>query len=784
MSTDDPDNKGADPRCDAVDQAGEQSYIDDPDFDGSVESVKQHYRTVKPVYESLAQLGEYPTTGFIGNSGWYKKSYRADDDCQAVLYRRAYTFEEDYDELVRDGIEYNDSDSSWRSAYNIASWNDRQAVYDGIEVSDSSELGQGDGLAGFDSLRGFPLWVDLDLEDNNDGEDGPNYKQRRGDLEETSLSIIEEAYQAYTEEFADLLGTDPGQIAVFDSGGGGYLYTPAAVTIPISERYEDDQGVGGDARSLIFKELRKRMFAYGTGTSVSKAADDYGFTGIAARVNDRVEGADELLSPDWMQNRNRQSKAPLAIHADHDVVVTPARPAGDAETIRYHPTKVSDVDDDLIAQTCRETAKIVNIPDQSVMLDWADSYVSTLFPEFDTGDWRETLDDWLAVARSRSRSEIHRQAVEKRRQQRRLEQRTDRDSTDGSSRTAGELLTEIDVTPVRKDVFDVLEGATTGGATFDSRHDVYEWWRDDDDELIVDVRDVIREYAVDDPELDWETSDRGHEVTFRPCWRHSESGESCAVRWVDTGDPEMSSTEYSVNNRFIDNGCDGGGGGGGPVKAYALGTGILPSADDPSRTDRDNAAAESLSGRQWAQAVEGLRADGYPIPIYIPESGSDRGDGGQYDETPLWALRKAAVALDVCGTTDFVEHETDDGESYLGFDAETYNAVLQALDKEGIHHGRDQIKRNVRSDYYEIDLGEYVDGDPWTDFDVMLRACLRARDDGAISRSAEPPARALIPLQRDVLRQSANAEMSAGTRTTLLELYQEISADDLSELLQ
>lgn len=772
MSTDDPADEDNNQRDNTVETGSKYAYIDDPAFDGSVAAVKRHYREVKPAFDSFAQLGNYPTTGMVGNSGWYQSDYRSDEDGNVIQHRRAYTLEEDFDELVS-GIERFESDSSWRSAYNITSWNDREAVYEGIEVQDTSTLSQGDGLVGFDSLRGFPLWVDLDLNDNEDGTEGPNYKRRRGDLDPDVVQIVEQAYQAYTQEFADLVGIDSEDVAVFDSGGGGYLYTPAAATIPISERYEDETGIGGDARRLIFQELRKRMFAYGTGTSVSKTADDYGFTGIQTRVNERVDGAAEYLNPDWMQNRNRQSKAPLAIHGGHDIVVTPARRIEDSSAIRYSPTLVSDVDDRLIERTCQETAKIVTMPDRSEMVQMTESYVSTLFPEFDAGDWRQTIDNWLADARSRSRTEIHRRAVEERRQQKRLEERIDSDAQDGSRRTTGEFLTEIEVTPVKKDVFDVLDGATKKGASFKSRRDVHKWWNNDDDELIVDVRDVIREHAVDDPERDWITSDRGHEVTFRPSWRTSSSGESCAVRWVNDGDPARDGSGVSPNNGFIDNGCDGGGG---PAKAYALGTGILGEEGQSN----DNAAAASLSGPQWAQAVEGLRQDGHPIPIHIPEAGSDRGDGGTYDETPLWALRKAAVALDVCQPAEFVEHETDDGETYLGFDAETYNDVLRALDREGINHGRELIDRTVRSDYYEIDLGEYVEANPWTDFDGMLRA----RDDGAIDPAADPPARALIPLRRDVLHQSPHEEMSNGTRTTLLELYDDITADDLEDVLQ
>ena len=751
--------------------AGEpDAYIDDPEFGGDVDAVREHYERVRPVYERFGDLDGAPTTGFFGNSGWYRSTYRSNDAGRAVEHRRAYTFERDYDQLV-ESIERDSEDTSWRSAYNVTSWKDRNAVYTGVETERSADLGQGDGLAGFGDMRGFPLWVDLDLRDNDDGADGPNYKRRRGDLDDDVRETVERAYRAYVDEFAELFGGEPADVAVFDSGGGGYLYTPAALTLPIAERYAGDSGPGGDARKLVFEELRERLFAYGTGTAVNKNAGDYGFEGIETRVNDRVDGAAELLDPDWMQNKNRQSKAPLAIHGDHDVVVTPARPVGERDGIEYEPTLVSDVDDELIESTAREAEKIVDVPDRNVLDGWTDTFVRTLFPEFDGDNWRETLDTWLAREREQKRDRLHQRALDVREQRQRLRERVDdRDEDADSQRSAGELLGELDVTPIRKDIFDVLDGATKAGAEFTSTDDVREWWRDGDDELLVDVRDVLREHAADE----WRTSDRGHEITFKPSWRDSGSGESCAVEWVsnDSDDP----SDPSVGNGFVDNSCDGSGG---PAKAYALGTGIIAPGE--------HAAAESLHGRAWADAVEGLRSEGYPIPMYVPEAGSEGPDGEPYERTPLWGLRKAALALGVCDRDDFVERETDAGETYLGFEGPTYNAVLRALDDVGIDHGREPVETRTRSKYYDLELSEYVDGDgdPWTDPDTMLRACLRARDAGAVSEHATPPTTALLPLRRDVLDQSPDRDMSSGTKDLLVDLYHELDGvDELDDVLR
>jgi len=58
---------------------------------------------------------------------------------------------------------------------------------------------------------------------------------------------------------------------------------------------------------------------------------------------------------------------------------------------------------------------------------------------------------------------------------------------------------------------------------------------------------------------------------------------------------------------------------------------------------------------------------------------------------------------------------------------------------------------NGKSGYYDADLGAYVDGDPWSDPDAMLTACLMARAEGAVSRDAKPPTLALTPIVREYL---------------------------------
>lgn len=95
-----------------------------------------------------------------------------------------------------------------------------------------------------------------------------------------------------------------------------------------------------------------------------------------------------------------------------------------------------------------------------------------------------------------------------------------------------------------------------------------------------------------------------------------------------------------------------------------------------------------LSGEDFWDAVDALRDDGHDIPVYIPGCGSGDGGGSEYEKTPHWALRKAAVALHVLPEGGFVTKESDDGETYEGFPGRvTFDRTLDELEALGIEHG-------------------------------------------------------------------------------------------------
>lgn len=100
-----------------INEHSEEEYIQDPTFDATPDAVREHYRRCQDVYETMGNLDGCPTTGFIGNSGWYKYHFEYDLSSDALanghrIHRRAYTIEADFDTLIR-GIKRKPDNSSW-----------------------------------------------------------------------------------------------------------------------------------------------------------------------------------------------------------------------------------------------------------------------------------------------------------------------------------------------------------------------------------------------------------------------------------------------------------------------------------------------------------------------------------------------------------------------------------------------------------------------------------------------------------------------------------------------
>lgn len=569
-----------------------ETTVQDPD-----EHVREHYRKIKPVYDTLATIDteagpSYPTTWVSGYRGHYHIEWRDDE-----VFRRGRTIGADFEELL------DDLDRDDRTMHVMTSWKDAPAIFEGDTAPEYDDFETGDGLGYYDSLRGVTIWRDIDLKDKNS----------RDELTEDEIAAIERDLANVAEAIADLLDIDAEDIAMFDSGGGAYPFAPAAVTLPIANAFEDDE------RARVLEELIDRINAY---------------------LEDVWDPESGLLGLDADVNNNRQSKAPLSIHMSKDVVVAPLRDA--AGEIDFTPTAIEDVDETLISRTVAECEKIVDPTMQRAV----GPLVSTLFDEHE-GDWYERLRAWL----DNEAAEALQRKIERDHIKGRIEKKK-RDRQRGYDVPELDAVEDAEITDDIGYLFAAIDA--------------------------IDIRDVVREFCCDE----WDTADRSGETNFEPSWRNSSSGKSCFVAGRDV---------------FGDNKVNGGGG---PVVAYALGDGTISDARDHP------------TGRDWFDCVAGLRNAGYEIPLFVPAAGSQRNTGGRYDETPLWALRETAVALGICTPDDFVERETDDGGTYLGFgSAATYNATIKALNERDIDHGRALLGDGEASRSTRVELGLDEDDD-------------------------------------------------------------------------
>ena len=671
-------------------------YITDEDWSRTLEDIRQHYRQLSGVYDELATLGDtYPTLGFASSAGWYQN--RSEDDLDKIEAgwtdrARCTTFERDWSTILEDQLGTHGRDcevfniSSWKapeSPYDWRSfrWEDSDRVWESV-TEDTADFKDDKPTPDYDHLRGFGFWCDLDLAD----------KQGRADLTDDELRTVEAAQEAVIEGVADLYGIDSGAVYALDSGGGAYVYGPPEVALPIADHLESDD------RARFFNDVRTSM------------RDDFAAQ-LWDDVVDEVPGADDLLDPDWIQNVNRQTKAPGAIHHNHDLVVTPLRKR-DPDTravvgaVDYTPTRVSEIDAEAVAGLESWAAGLTAIEHT----DAVGTFVETLYPDLaaEAGGWREIVDERTDTLRAEYEDRVVR--VQERREQ--IESwAEDEGTTDSVDRPdTGDGGGASYTTP---------SGAYRGTGIVTERKKLRAAIE------TIDVREVVRKYAS----ASYNTSSRPHETTFDPSWRTSGSGKSCAIP--------------NGENGFIDNSCDAAGG---PVKAFALGERIL--------TD----ATRSL-GDDYGKAVDAMRDEGYNIPVFVPDARSE-----DYQKTPLWAVRNAAVALEVLEPDEFVERQSDSGDTYPGFpDAETYNQALDALEDEGVNHARERADGVERSsEYFATDLSgvaeaQGIDADPFDDM-TLLKTCLHAREQRDGLGDADPPYAALRALAKHIDLPLADAE--------------------------
>ena len=430
-------------------------------------TIREHYARITPVMEELADVDGNLTIGLNDYSGWYVR--RDQDDFELI--------EEGYDQEARCATLATDYATVQgrieRALYTVTTYKSRDAFVDWEPCTfedGETKWRTSSPTPGYGDLRGVMAWGDIDLADD--------LKPQRGDLDEDTQQVIDETLEAYIDEYARLYG-DRDAVFGLDSVGGSYIMGAPAATLPIAELFDED----ADARERVMEAFVDRSNEW------LKEAQD--------RVEDRVDGAAEVIDPDWVNNCNRQYKAPLSLHTDHDAVVVPLN----TDAPSYELVPFSDVDDDLVEATASWAADLTD----TEYRDHAETLVKRLWP-----DEYETHDGWEAALKSWAEAESEREERQEQARLRARQRRRERKEQMGSG------FEGAPITPFREDVYDAIDR--------------------------IDTADVVRKHASDA----WNTGrDSNDKIEFDPSWRTSESGSSC---FVDT-----------ANNSFGDSGMGGGG---------------------------------------------------------------------------------------------------------------------------------------------------------------------------------------------------------------------------------
>lgn len=556
----------------------------------SDDEITDHYKRCAAVYDALGTLGGYKTIGLNDYWGWY--IYEDDimvemDGSPHTEVGRAATFADDLTEILN---------RAERALYATTSYKDPDSIspkpthFD----EDRGERIWQDGsnpLPEYKDLRAVPVWADIDLADDVKSE-------RESGLNPETKTTVEATLDAYLEEFATLIG---GRDAVYalDSVGGAYAFTAPEATLPLVALADTDQ-----EREILMQGFIDRSNEW--------LAD------VVERVNERIDGAESVIDPDLVNNKNRQYKAPMSLHTDMDAVVTPINTASPS----YDYTPVEAVDEDLIEHT-------VGWADSLTAIDYRDRVtvlVEKLWPEYvdEYGDPKTAITQWVSEEIEK-REEAAEQAQKVRARRRQRTRSTDREF-------------EGPITPHVADVFDALDSLNIERVAEDTI--VHRW---------TDQTSGYSDQSGD------------NRRAFIPIWgRNANSGNANFVSlrdgvWHDSGNGDT----------------------GGPVKMALVAKEGFPRDETPC-------------GKDWTQGLEYLRQLGYEIPVWTPDAKSVSLDGDEYQIMPFWAVRKAALALDILPEKALSTRQTDSGETYQGFPGpKTYNRALRAIEDAGLTHNRE-----------------------------------------------------------------------------------------------
>lgn len=424
------------------------------------EEIAAHYQRAQDVYAELGDLAGYETLTAPDFVGWYIRESHSDHDAVSDGFpqrARPTSLSGDLDVALgtTDRVLY--AITSYKPTEVFEEWSYCRSGDEGTEWQENNPM------PGYGSIAALPAWGDVDLADE--------LKSRRGDLDEETRETIEEGLEAYIDAFGELYGTQDAVYAL-DSVGGAYVFGAPEATLPIYEYYDGDT----DARARVYEGLCERMNEW------------------LAERQEEIEAEHpavaEVIDPDWVNNKNRQYKAPLSLHKDHDAVVTPL----DIENPQYEITRFDDVSDEEYESATEWAASLTAVDHQSTI----ETLVENLWPTWSeaTASWQETLDSWIQHERALDE--------QKERDRGRSDSKTIH-ATENASLTTD--VSEVEQAIDALDIFDVAEKTI-----------VHQWTEDKSD-----TRD---------------TSGDGKKA-FVPIWGRNANGTANYVDekgvWVDSG---------------------------------------------------------------------------------------------------------------------------------------------------------------------------------------------------------------------------------------------------------
>lgn len=360
----------------------------------NIEKVREHYKNAKKVYVALGVIDGQFHTNWLGSkqhSGWYVNE-KLDSRSQNPT-----AWDEGFPNASRPSILPDDfnADEAGRAVYTTNSYSPRESyttryykIEDGEQIwmdEYLEDMEEKTRLPDYGELGAYSLIVDIDLEDD--------WKSRP--LPDKYKEIVESRLNAWIGAFSEILGGNVTEdIFVVDSGGGAYVMTPPAVTLPIYEEFDEEE------RDIINNEINNRMRT---------------LTGILDEIITSLDEApDELFSGDVVQNKNRQWKTLLSIHSSLNTVVHPIDPKNPS----YDSVSFEDITDKHYERAFNWSKQFTKVEYSKYIQEFVESiFHSDIFESEDNphtivegDDWKEILKNF--VKKQKEQQKRHKKARE------------------------------------------------------------------------------------------------------------------------------------------------------------------------------------------------------------------------------------------------------------------------------------------------------------------------------------------------------------------------------------